>query len=57
LGCKKYSKTQIIVTTAIEGFSTQVFTFGQKEIEKDEDNWMQLVRKYYDIQQAKVKGG
>lgn len=52
----KISKTQIIVTTAVEGFSTQVFTFGQKEIEKDEENWMQLVRKYYDIQQAKVKG-
>ena len=44
----KISKTQIIVSTAVEGFSTQVFTFGPNEIEKDQDTWWALVSKYYD---------
>jgi len=46
----KISKTQIIVTTALEQFSTQVFTFGGKVIEKDEKKWMELVAEYYDKQ-------
>ena len=49
----KITKTQIIVTTAIKPFSTQVFTFTGKEIEKDEERWMELVDKYYDMQAAK----
>ena len=46
----KIAKTQIIVTTAIEDFSTQVFTFSEKMVEKDEKKWMELVGKYYDMQ-------
>jgi len=50
----KISKTQIIVTTAVENFSTQVFTFGEKMVEKDEKKWMELVGKYYDMQATKA---
>jgi hypothetical protein len=51
----KIAKTQILVTTAVENFSTQVFTFGENEILKDEAAWLALVRKYYDEQNAPVK--
>jgi hypothetical protein len=51
----KIAKTQILVTTAVENFSTQVFTFGENEILKDEAAWLSLVRKYYDEQNAPVK--
>lgn len=45
-------KTQIIVTTAIPEYSTQVFTFGPNEIEKDEKAWFALVDQYYREQLA-----
>ena len=44
----KISKTQIIVSTPIPDYSVQVFSFGEKDIEKDKENWWQIVRKYYD---------
>ena len=50
----KISKTQIIVSTPVEQFSTQVFTFGEKMVEKDEKKWMELVGQYYDMQAASV---
>lgn len=51
----KIAKTQIVVTTAVENFDTQVFTFGENEIAKDEAAWLNLVRKYYDELPAPVK--
>lgn len=45
----KINKTQIIVSTAIEKYSTQIFTFGENEIEKDEENWFQTVKQYYEL--------
>jgi hypothetical protein len=44
----KISKTQIIVSTPVPDYSVQVFSFGEKDIEKDKENWWQIVRKYYD---------
>jgi len=44
----KINKTQIIVSTAVPGYSVQVFTFGQKEVEKNEEQWLQIVRKFYE---------
>jgi len=49
----KIDKTQIIVTTAIEEFNTQIFTFGPEEVEKDEENWFQVVRQYYEAKASK----
>jgi len=49
----KIDKTQIIVTTAIEAFNTQIFTFGPEEVEKDEENWFQVVRQYYEAKASK----
>lgn len=43
----KINKTQIIVSTPIEEYDTQVFTFGENEVEKDEANWLQLVDKFF----------
>jgi len=43
----KIDKTQIIVSTAIPEFSTQVFTFGENEIEKHEAQWLELLNKFY----------
>ena len=40
-------KTQIFVTTPVEDFSVQVFTFGEKEIEKHTNDWMALVHAFY----------
>jgi hypothetical protein len=45
----KITKTQIIVSTPLPDYSVQVFSFGENEIEKDKDNWWQLVRKYYEM--------
>jgi hypothetical protein len=44
----KINKTQIIVSTAVPNFSVQVFTFGPKEIEKNEAQWLQIVQTFYD---------
>lgn len=46
----KINKTQIIVATAIKEFSTQVFTFGAEEIERDEESWFEVVKQYYEMQ-------
>jgi len=43
----KINKTQIIVSTPIEEYDTQVFTFGEAAVEKDEENWLQLVDKFF----------
>jgi len=43
----KINKTQIIVSTPLEEYQTQVFTFGESEVEKDEIAWLSLVDKYY----------
>lgn len=43
----KINKTQIIVSTPIEEYDTQVFTFGESEVEKDEANWLLLVDKFF----------
>jgi hypothetical protein len=43
----KINKTQIIVSTPLEQYQTQVFTFGETEVAKDEENWLALVDKYY----------
>lgn len=43
----KINKTQIIVSTPLEEYQTQVFTFGESEVEKDEIAWLNLVNKYY----------
>lgn len=48
----KVVKTQIIVTTAIKEFNTQVFTFGPEEVEKDEESWFQVVKQYYELNPA-----
>lgn len=45
----KITKTQIIVSTPLPDYSVQVFSFGENEIEKDKDNWWEIVRKYYDM--------
>ena len=46
----KIDKTQIIVTTAIKEFNTQIFTFGPDDVEKDETSWFEVVRQYYENQ-------
>ena len=43
----KINKTQIIVSTPLEEYQTQVFTFGETEVEKDEVAWLSLVNKYF----------
>jgi hypothetical protein len=43
----KINKTQIIVSTPIEDYQTQVFTFGETEVEKDELAWLALVDKFF----------
>ena len=43
----KINKTQIIVSTALEDYQTQVFTFGETEVEKDEMAWLALVDKFF----------
>jgi hypothetical protein len=48
----KIEKTQIIVTTAIKEFNTQIFTFGPNEVEKDEESWFQVVKDYYEQHQS-----
>ena len=50
----KISKTQIIVSTPIENYLTQVFTFGQSEVEKDEIAWLALVDKFFNEVQPKA---
>lgn len=45
-------KTQIIVTTAIEEYSTQVFTFGESEVEKDSKAWFETVKRFYEMQNS-----
>lgn len=44
----KINKTQIIVSTAIPSFSVQVFTFGKDVVEKNEAQWKEIVRQYYE---------
>jgi hypothetical protein len=48
----KISKTQIIVTTAIEEFDTQIFTFGENEIESDSKAWFETVKQFYEMQNS-----
>jgi len=48
----KIKKTQIIVTTAIKEYNTQIFTFNEEDVEKDEANWFEVVKQYYDNQNA-----
>jgi hypothetical protein len=43
----KISKTQIIVSTPMDEYQTQVFTFGESEVEKDELAWLALVDKFF----------
>ena len=43
-------KTQIIVSTPTPEFSVQVFTFGKNDIEKHEEQWMEVVSKFYSMQ-------
>lgn len=43
----KISKTQIIVSTPFDEYQTQVFTFGETEVEKDEAAWLELVNKFF----------
>ena len=43
----KINKTQIIVSTPIDDYQTQVFTFGEAEVEKDELAWLALVDKFF----------
>ena len=45
----KIAKTQIIVTTAIPEFNTQLFTFGEEEVEKDCEGWLQVLKNYYEL--------
>jgi hypothetical protein len=45
----KIDKTQIIVTTAIKEFNTQIFTFESEEVEKDEESWFEVVKQYYNL--------
>jgi len=42
-------KTQIIVSTAVKAFNTQVFTFGPEAVEKDEEKWFEVVKNYYQL--------
>ena len=46
----KIDKTQIIVSTPVPEFSVQVFTFGKNDIEKHEEQWMEVVKKFYNLQ-------
>lgn len=48
----KIDKTQIIVSTAVPEFSVQVFTFGKNDIEKHEVQWLEVVKKFYNLQAA-----
>ena len=43
----KISKTQIIVSTPVKEYDTQVFTFGEKEVEKDEESWLAILDQFY----------
>ena len=52
----KITKTQIIVTTAIKEFNTQIFTFGETEVEKDQAAWFEVVKQYYAQQSAAPSG-
>lgn len=50
----KIVKTQIIVTTAIKEFNTQIFTFGLDDVEKDEKAWFELVKQFYNLPSHKT---
>lgn len=41
-------KTQIIVSTPVPEYSVQVFTFGSKEVEKHEKQWLDVLKKFYE---------
>lgn len=41
-------KTQIIVSTPVPEYSVQVFTFGPKEVEKHETQWLAVLQKFYE---------
>ena len=43
----KIDKTQIVVTTPVPEFSTQVFTFGETEVEKDEAAWRAILSQFW----------
>lgn len=48
----KIDKTQIIVSTPLEDFQTQVFTFSEKEVEKDTDSWLMILDQFYAQREA-----
>ena len=43
----KINKTQIIVSTPEVAYDTQVFTFNEKEVEKDTDQWLCILDQYF----------
>ena len=43
----KIDKTQIIVSTPLKAYETQVFTFSEKEWEKDTDSWLMILDQFY----------
>lgn len=45
----KIDKTQIVVATPTKEFKTQVFTFGERELEKHKELWWQVVNKFYGL--------
>ena len=46
----KIDKTQIIVSTPNPEFSVQVFTFGKNDVEKHEEQWLEVLKKFYNLQ-------
>lgn len=46
----KINKTQIIVSTPNPEFSVQVFTFGKNDVEKHEEQWLEVLKKFYHLQ-------
>jgi hypothetical protein len=45
----KIDKTQIIVSTPNPEFSVQVFTFGRNDVEKHEEQWLEVLKKFYNL--------
>jgi hypothetical protein len=43
----KIHKTQIFVATPLEEYPVQVFTFSEREADKDTEDWMKILRQFY----------
>jgi hypothetical protein len=44
----KVDKTQIIVSTPLPEYPVQVFTFSRAQVEKHIEQWLQVLRQFYE---------